>query len=74
MSDSQANANLAINGGTPAVRQPLPLMYPGGNRIGQEEEDAVVEVIRSKRLFRYYGPNPGPSKVADLEKAFAVPE
>ena len=72
MSDSQANANLAINGGTPAVRQPLPLMYPGGNRIGQEEEDAVVEVIRSKRLFRYYGPNPGPSKVADLEKAFAA--
>ncbi len=72
MSDSQANANLAINGGTPAVRQPLPPMYPGGNRIGQEEEDAVVEVIRSKRLFRYYGPNPGPSKVADLEKAFAA--
>ncbi len=71
MSDSQANAKLAINGGTPAVRQPLPPMYPGGNRIGQEEEDAVVEVIRSKRLFRYYGPQPGPSKVADLEKAFA---
>lgn len=72
MSDSQASAKLAINGGTPAVHQPLPPMYPGGNRIGQEEEDAVVEVIRSKRLFRYYGPQPGPSKVSDLEKAFAA--
>lgn len=72
MSDSQATAKLAINGGAPAVRQPLPPMYPGGMRIGQEEEDAVVEVIRSKRLFRYYGPQPGPSKVADLEKAFAA--
>jgi dTDP-4-amino-4,6-dideoxygalactose transaminase len=41
-------------------------------RIGQEEEDAVLEVIRSKRLFRYYGPEPGPSRVAELEKAFAA--
>lgn len=65
-------SKLAIDGGTPAVRQPLPTMYPGGNRIGQEEEDAVLEVIRSKRLFRYYGPQPGPSKVEALEKAFAA--
>ena len=72
MTDSQTAARLAINGGTPAVRQPLPPMYPGGLRIGQEEEDAVVEVIRSKRLFRYYGPQPGPSKVAELERAFAA--
>jgi dTDP-4-amino-4,6-dideoxygalactose transaminase len=47
-------------------------MFPGGLRIGQEEEDAVLEVIRSKRLFRYYGPEPGPSKVEALEKAFAA--
>jgi dTDP-4-amino-4,6-dideoxygalactose transaminase len=47
-------------------------MYPGGNAIGAEEEQAVLEVLRSKRLFRYYGPQPGPSKVAQLEQAFAV--
>ena len=64
MSATTATDKLDIKGGTPAVRQPLPPMYPGGMRIGQEEEDAVLEVIRSKRLFRYYGPNPGPSKVA----------
>ena len=47
-------------------------MYPGGLKIGSEEEAAVLEVIRNQRLFRYYGPNPGPSKVEELEKAFAA--
>ncbi len=63
---------LAIDGGTPAVTSPLPRMYPGGMRIGREEEEAVLEVLRNKRLFRYYGPTPGPSKVAELEEAFAA--
>jgi 8-amino-3,8-dideoxy-alpha-D-manno-octulosonate transaminase len=62
---------LAIDGGDPAVVDPLPPMFPGGLRIGAAEERAVVEVIRSKRLFRYYGPTPGESKAAQLEKAFA---
>lgn len=63
---------LAIEGGNPARQRPDPPMYPGGNLIGVEEEQAVVEVIRSKRLFRYYGPTPGPSKAAALEQAFAA--
>jgi 8-amino-3,8-dideoxy-alpha-D-manno-octulosonate transaminase len=63
---------LAINGGAPAIRETLPPMYPGGMRINDEEEAAVLEVLRAKRLFRYYGPNPGPSKVAELEKTFAA--
>ena len=63
---------LAIEGGPPARRRPDPPMYPGGNAIGVEEEQAVLEVLRSKRLFRYYGPQPGPSKVAQLEEAFAA--
>ena len=44
-------------------------MFPGGLRIGAEEEAAVLEVLRSKRLFRYYGPEEGPSKVQALESA-----
>ena len=64
-------ARLAVDGGERAVRAPLPPMYPGGLRIGKEEEEAVLEVLRSKRLFRYYGPQPGESKVAALEKQFA---
>lgn len=63
---------LAIHGGTPAKRRPDPPMYPGGMMIGQEEEQEVLEVLRSKRLFRYYGPEPGPSKVDALEQAFAT--
>ena len=39
--------------------------------MDDEEEQAVLEVIRTKRLFRYYGPQPGPSRVADFETAFA---
>jgi 8-amino-3,8-dideoxy-alpha-D-manno-octulosonate transaminase len=63
---------LAIDGGMPAVTSPLPRMYPGGMRIGREEEEAVLEVLRSKRLFRYYGPTDSPSRVAELEEAFAA--
>jgi dTDP-4-amino-4,6-dideoxygalactose transaminase len=63
---------LAIDGGTPARRRPDPPMYPGGNLIGAEEEQAVLDVLRSKRLFRYYGPQPGPSRVDEFEQAFAA--
>ena len=63
---------LAIDGGTPARQQPDPPMYPGGNIIGAEEEQLVLEVLRTRRLFRYYGPQPGPSKVAELEEKFAA--
>jgi 8-amino-3,8-dideoxy-alpha-D-manno-octulosonate transaminase len=69
--DAQTAA-LALDGGTPARRRADPPMYPGGNMIGAEEEQAVLDVLRSKRLFRYYGPNKGESQVAALEQAFAA--
>ncbi len=62
---------LAIQGGKPAVSRPMPAMVPGGLRIGLEEEQAILEVIRTKRLFRYYGPGQGPSQVEQLEGAFS---
>ena len=67
------SSRLAINGGSPAKQQPDPPMYPGGMMIDQEEEAAVLEVLRKKRLFRYHGPHtiPSESKVAELEVAFA---
>src|SRR5690349_17862298 len=71
MAETSTNQNLALNGGAASVTTPLPEMYPGGMRIGQEEEEAVLEVLRAKRLFRYYGPKPGPSMVEELEKSFA---
>src|SRR5487761_1694416 len=62
---------LALEGGTPAVRHHLAPMFPGGMRIAQEEEAAVLRVLRNKRLFRYYGPEEGPSEVAELERSFS---
>jgi len=70
--DRFAKPKLAIDGGAPAVTHPLPPMYPGGMRIGADEEKAVLEVLRSKRLFRYYGPYSGESKVSEFENEFAA--
>ena len=54
-------------------------MLPGGVRLGEEEEEAVVaavrEVMRSKRLFRYFGVSRNPfqkSHVLEFERAFAT--
>jgi 8-amino-3,8-dideoxy-alpha-D-manno-octulosonate transaminase len=63
---------LAIRGGTPARQRPDPPNFPGGMLIDAAEEQAVLEVLRSKRLFRYYGPQPGPSKAEELERRFAA--
>jgi 8-amino-3,8-dideoxy-alpha-D-manno-octulosonate transaminase len=65
------STKLAIDGAPPARSRPDPPMYPGGMLIDEEEEQAVLEVLRSKRLFRYYGPYEGPSRVAELEETFA---
>ncbi len=71
-SDHFAKTKLAIDGGAPAITHRLPQMYPGAMRIGAEEEEAVLEVLRSKRLFRYYGPFSNDSKVAEFERQFAA--
>lgn len=60
---------LAVDGGEPALRSRVPPPSPGGMRIDTEEEEAVLRVLRSKRLFRYYGADPRtPSSVALFEK------
>jgi dTDP-4-amino-4,6-dideoxygalactose transaminase len=46
---------LAIEGGTPVRTEPLPLEFPGIHHMDEEEVQSVVEVLRSKSLFRYYG-------------------
>src|SRR6516165_7370855 len=71
-SDLLPKPKLAIDGGPRAITHTLPPMYPGGMRIDAEEEKAVLDVLRSKRLFRHYGPYPGGSKVKKFEKAFAA--
>ena len=43
-SDRFAETKLAIVGGAPAVTDSLPPMYPGGMRIGANEEKAVLDL------------------------------
>lgn len=62
---------LAYFGGTPVRKTSLPPSYPGALMIGEEEKKAVLEVIESKSLFRYYGPDLK-HKTDTLEKEFAV--
>ena len=47
---------LATDGGTPVRDEPLPLGR-GMRYLGDEELVAVTEVMRSRSLFRYYGPD-----------------
>ena len=67
-----SKSKLAINGGAPVRATPWPAPFPGALAIAKEEEEAVLAVIRSQNLFRYYG-GKGESlhKVRDFEQAFA---
>lgn len=66
-----STAKLAIHGGTPVRRDPLPLEFPGVYRMGTEEEEAVLRVVRSRSLFRYYGLDPQ-GEAAQFENEFAA--
>jgi len=61
---------LAIEGGKPVREKPLIAGWPGAMMIGEEEKRAVLEVLESKSLFRFYGPKPL-YKVAEFEREFA---
>ena len=62
---------LALHGGAPVKSTPNIPMFPGGMEVGEEERQAILEVLDHKYLFRYYGPAEHPSKVAELERRFA---
>ena len=49
------------------MNRALPSEFSGTNWIDDEEREAVVDVVESGALFRYYGPNQ-PTHVAALEE------
>ncbi len=49
------NDKLAIDDGAPVRTEPLPLEFPGVHYMDEEEVEAVVRLLRSRSLFRYYG-------------------
>jgi 8-amino-3,8-dideoxy-alpha-D-manno-octulosonate transaminase len=62
---------LAIRGGKPVRTIPLPLEFPGVHHMDQEEEEAVLRVMRSRSPFRFYGVDLR-RETESLEKEFAA--
>ena len=52
---SSEKEKLAIHGGVPVRREPLPLEFPGIHYMDEEEINAALRVLRSRSPFRYYG-------------------
>ena len=47
------NEKLAIDGGTPVIQTPLPKGVSGPSIIGDEEINAVTDLLRRQQLFRF---------------------
>jgi len=63
---------LAIHGGTPARSPHTAYGGFGMTAIDEQEEAAVLEVMRAKRLHRFDGANPEESSTSRLENNFAT--
>ena len=61
---------LAINGGKPVRKRPLPLEFPGVHHMDVREIQAAVRLLKSRSLFRYYGVKLQ-NEVKKLESEFA---
>ncbi len=55
MSTVPVTGKLALDGGDPVRTTPLPWELPGAHWFGQEEIDAVTQVLKAKSPFRFYG-------------------
>lgn len=62
------STRLAIEGGTPAITEAIPSGMHGPSLIDEREINAVTEVLRSGKLFRFIAD----SQVASFEKAAAA--
>jgi 8-amino-3,8-dideoxy-alpha-D-manno-octulosonate transaminase len=73
---TDTRGSLAIEGGVKARTTPEPPMFPGGVEIGEEEIEAAIRVLRSRRLIRFYGPydpdGDSASEVDEFEQMFAA--
>ena len=65
------NAPLAIEGGEPVRRKPLPPEWPGAHWMDEEEAEAVARVAKARSPFRYYGLDLQ-NEASSLEREFAA--
>ena len=61
------SAKLAIEGGTPVRAEPLRGGFHGSATIDQHEIDTVLEVLKKKRLFRFFKDGVEESEAAKVE-------
>jgi 8-amino-3,8-dideoxy-alpha-D-manno-octulosonate transaminase len=61
------NWKLALDGGTPVRSEPLRGGFHGSDQIAEQEIDAVVNVLKKKRLFRFLSEGAKESEAAKVE-------
>ncbi|MBN2091737.1 DegT/DnrJ/EryC1/StrS family aminotransferase, partial [candidate division KSB1 bacterium] len=69
MTNSDKKHQLAIHGGTPITTEPFPTARHGAEEISDAEINAVVEVLKKKKPFRFLH-EIGDSKVGQFEQMF----
>src|SRR6266853_2355633 len=74
---AQAEPELAISGGTPVRTKPLKAGFWGPQYYDEKEQQQLMDVLNTRRPFRWYGHGTGglgvpPMKVATFEKEFAA--
>ncbi|MBK7927828.1 MAG: DegT/DnrJ/EryC1/StrS family aminotransferase [Bryobacterales bacterium] len=68
-----ATPALAAEGGAPVRTEPLNAGYWGTQFYGEEEREQLMNVLETRRPFRWYGTGrQAPDKVATFEKEFAA--
>ncbi|MBI3697375.1 MAG: DegT/DnrJ/EryC1/StrS family aminotransferase [Acidobacteria bacterium] len=71
-SAAHAVPKLAVEGGRPVREKPLKAGYWGTQYYDDQERQELVEVLETRRPFRWYGPgDQPPKKVLTFEKEFA---
>src|SRR5258708_19515618 len=70
---ARAEPALAISGGAPVRTRPLKAGFWGPQYYDEKEQQQLMEVLTTRRPFRWYGPGgEPPMKVATFEKEFAA--
>ena len=55
--ENKIGTTLAIEGGEPVRTRPLPPESPGIHYINENEIDNLVQVVKARSPFRFYGPD-----------------
>jgi 8-amino-3,8-dideoxy-alpha-D-manno-octulosonate transaminase len=57
VAEEKINGKLAIEGGEPVRKKPIPPEFPGIHYFDEKELKYVAQVIKARNPFRFYGPD-----------------